>query len=585
MALDLTISTSGTGTGLVTSTFPLGLGISCPAACMAVLPGVPGSIFSLSATADPGSFFVKWTAASTPTINQVVPKTSVHVDEDFIYNNTDSDYSVDAEFQICPVITINPPGPFEYEVNTPFGPVQLVAAGGVSPYTFSIEPDYACFEILCPGATFPLGISIGASTGIISGTPTAEAVCQYIPISVTDANGCKTVVCVEMTVKPIPICYVLFGCDGRPNPIIVTNDLSQYVGNVIQILGECFTVAIAQACTGAITLNNPIITEFADCCSCNPPELYELVDCTLQTPVIITTATVLASYVDKTIKVCDFEATLTLNVFHPNISCTQGTDNVFVTQITGPTSGYVFDDTTSTANVPYVNPSAFPLVVGTSLCLAPANPFVIVGIGIDPTDIIQFFIGTTAITTPISISSSTTATFLQYLITANSLDPTIVITVVTFDLTGLTVNITIAGVTTETTITGTVITPPYMGPVTVTVPITGSCICYTVKSLGTSCNQYPAFDGVISGAFDDCVCCDPPAVEPDPPYIPTPPAIDKHTYRIPESQCDIDANKIFANAMYDQFKTDAYGMESCCPKNMNSIWIQKELSDLNKLNC
>jgi hypothetical protein len=68
-------------------------------------------------------------------------------------------------------------------------------------------------------------------------------------------------------------------------------------------------------------------------------------------------------------------------------------------------------------------------------------------------------------------------------------------------------------------------------------------------------------------------------------YEPTIPEIDKHTYRVPDSQCDIDANKTFANAMYDQFKVDAFGMEDCCPKNMNSIWIQKELSDLSKINC
>jgi hypothetical protein len=94
------------------------------------------------------------------------------------------------------------------------------------------------------------------------------------------------------------------------------------------------------------------------------------------------------------------------------------------------------------------------------------------------------------------------------------------------------------------------------------------------------------FLGTISGVFPDCECCLPQPLPPEPPpYEPTIPEIDKKTYFIRESQCDIDANKTFANAMYDIFKTEAYGMESCCPRNFNQIWIAKELSDLSKINC
>ena len=168
----------------------------------------------------------------------------------------------------------------------------------------------------------------------------------------------------------------------------------------------------------------------------------------------------------------------------------------------------------------------------------------------------------------------------------NILDPLITITL-SFGATGLDAQFQTNNNTTELDFTGVMyINDNSALPQTVTEDLIGSCICYNVKDIGACCDSTPpVFTGVIDSAWPDCTCCDPPPAEEPAPYEPTIPEIDKHTYNIAESQCDIDANKTFANAMYDIFKTDAYGMESCCPRNFNQIWIQKELSDLSKIKC
>ena len=489
----------------------------------------------------------------------------------------------------CTPITLENSGPFSIFLNELIDPITLVPVGGTGPYSFNLSPNWdGCPGGICLGATLPPGLTIGASTGIISGTPTAGSPCTYVPIQITDSNQCVSVVCIQISssVRPLPPCYLLTQCpsDVEPAPIIVTNDLSQYVGQVIQILGECFEVTLSQSCVGAVTLNNPVITAFADCCSCNPPKVYELIDCTLQTPAIITT-TPLASYVGQTIKVCEFISSPVIQIDGIPLSC--GLNELgFVTQITGPTSGTYYDGISNTIK-PYINPLTFPVSVGDQICVNPLAPFDVVSYN-GGTYLIQFFIGTTAITNQITVNSGMPIPTLQWFIDNQITYTNTTIIVNTFDtFNHLNVTITISEPITETQ-TNVIVTFPgtvYPPTVTVTDDILGQCICYTVNDLGTSCISYPPFTGVISGSFPDCVCCNPPP-EPEPPvYEPTIPEIDKHTYRVPESQCDIDANIVFAAMTYDQYKQDQYGMQSCCPFNINKIWIGKELSDLSKINC
>ena len=387
-----------------------------------------------------------------------------------------------------------------------------------------------------------------------------------------------------------PVCYELTPCPTNIEqlPIIVTNDLSAYVGQVIGILGQCFTVALAVSCNGSITLNNPIITAFVDCCSCNPPKVYELIDCTLENP-SITTTTDLSTYVGQTIKVCEFISSPVIQIDGATVICAGADEKGFITQVTGPNSGFYYESSSALIK-PYTNPLLVALVDGDQICVNSLSPFDVVSTA-GNVWMIQFFLGTTALTNPILVNDLMPISTLQDFIDAEILNANTTIIVNTFDaFNKLNVTVTITDPVDETELT-VLVTPPVTVPPaypptsTVVESITGECICYTVSDIGTSCTPFPAFTKVISGAFDDCECCDPPPSPEPVPYIPTPPEIDKHTYKVTESQCDIDANKTFANAMYDIFKTDAYGLESCCPRNFNQIWIQKELSDLSKINC
>lgn len=689
---NLTVSVSGTGTGLITSADPV---ISCPAVCGPVVLNTAFPVggpwtFELTATPAPGSYFVQWNSGPSPFF--IFPENTAFTPQIFEFNNPDIDYTVNAQFEVCPTITVTNPGPhlvsagvpitpiqlvgtggtgpytfeigscgpllccdawleggldvdvnglitgtpsvygcaecmcaggvvvtdangcfgtvcisfqqspcgpcpvisytphgpFNYTVGQPFTPVTFIPSGGVGPYTFDINPDSPCAETpACFPNILPLGMSVGAASGTLSGTPTTEALCEWIPLRITDSNQCSTTSCFRMVIEePLPTCYYLVPCFGGLT-LLVTNNFAIYLNQVVQILGQCFTVLQAPNCVGAITLPNPVITVFPDCCSCNPPTCYELRDCTGLTPVIVT-STDLSQYVGQTVKVCDFQAGLVLAINKTNvINCTvlPPTTLGFITQITGPTSGFFYEDTTGLI-LPYTNPSSFAVVAGGGSCfLIGAGPTYTLQSAVGPfTQIIQFFIGTTAITNPIPVNSSMSQNFLQYLITQNSLDPNIVLTIGYFNFSGLNVQVTITGPTTETTVTATITSSN--GESSVTEEITGSCICYTVFNTGPNCNcQNTPFTGVISGVFADCVCCDPPDL-PDPElYVPTPPEIDKHTYRVCESQCDIDANKEFASAQYDLFKQKQYGIASCCNINLDKAWIAKELSDFSKIKC
>ena len=68
-------------------------------------------------------------------------------------------------------------------------------------------------------------------------------------------------------------CYILTSCVGGINPVIVCNDLAQYVGKVIKIAscGDiCWQVAVSSNCNGSITFAGEI-TPFVNCNACLPP--------------------------------------------------------------------------------------------------------------------------------------------------------------------------------------------------------------------------------------------------------------------------------------------------------------------------
>jgi hypothetical protein len=216
-----------------------------------------------------------------------------------------------------------------------------------------------------------------------------------------------------------------------------------------------------------------------------------------------------------------------------------------------------------------------------SLDLAPYN---IAGTGTDPDITIQFFIGTTAITNSILISVTMNVTMIQYLIAVNSLDPNYIITVNSF---GSALDLTLTSlVESDEILFSCNVTEPQIPPYGVPADLNDGCICYLVTELPPCTEGAIPLTLPIDSVYPDCECCLPPPIPPQEPPIPqfVEPVVRPH-YLIPDSQCDINANTVFAAMTYDQFRQLQYGMQSCCPFNINKIWLEKEISDLSKTKC
>jgi hypothetical protein len=77
----------------------------------------------------------------------------------------------------CPVITVNPATLPDGVVGTPYSQT-VSAVGGTAPYTFTVS-----------SGVLPNGLTLNASSGVISGTPTSAGTFNFT-ITATDANGC-----------------------------------------------------------------------------------------------------------------------------------------------------------------------------------------------------------------------------------------------------------------------------------------------------------------------------------------------------------------------------------------------------------
>lgn len=105
-----------------------------------------------------------------------------------------------------------------------------------------------------------------------------------------------------------PICFVLTDCSTNPHaPVIVTNDLSIHIGQIINIdtFGNiCWSVAVSPSCINSVTIaDDAIITPYDDCCSCQQLPCYQLTVCSgqidIHSPII--TKTDLSLYIGKVI--------------------------------------------------------------------------------------------------------------------------------------------------------------------------------------------------------------------------------------------------------------------------------------------
>jgi hypothetical protein len=79
---------------------------------------------------------------------------------------------------VCPVITVNPPTLPNGTVGIAYSQI-ISASGGTSPYTFSVS-----------SGALPTGLILNATTGAITGTPTAAGTFDFT-ITATDATGCS----------------------------------------------------------------------------------------------------------------------------------------------------------------------------------------------------------------------------------------------------------------------------------------------------------------------------------------------------------------------------------------------------------
>lgn len=78
-------------------------------------------------------------------------------------------------------------------INAPYAGATFTATGGTQPYTFT-------------ATGLPPGLSIGASTGMISGTPTAVAGSPYsVKVTVTDKNSTTATATISIAISSLPL--------------------------------------------------------------------------------------------------------------------------------------------------------------------------------------------------------------------------------------------------------------------------------------------------------------------------------------------------------------------------------------------
>ena len=90
--------------------------------------------------------------------------------------------------QICPVITLAPATPATGTVGTAYSQT-ITASGGATAYTFAVA-----------SGTLPAGLTLNASTGVVSGTPTTQ-ISSNVTLRATDANGCQATLAVTFAIS------------------------------------------------------------------------------------------------------------------------------------------------------------------------------------------------------------------------------------------------------------------------------------------------------------------------------------------------------------------------------------------------
>jgi len=149
----------------------------------------------------------------------------------------------------CTVCTINltttslPGGQVGTNYNQP-----LTTTGGTMPYAYTVS-----------AGTLPAGLTLNPTTGVITGTPTAEATSTFT-IKVTDAKSCTDVAALIITISAQPVCSLVATaapstCNAATNTYTVTGTVSatNTTGN------QSLTIAVGSVNTVVtLTGNGPV---------------------------------------------------------------------------------------------------------------------------------------------------------------------------------------------------------------------------------------------------------------------------------------------------------------------------------------
>jgi large repetitive protein len=141
----------------------------------------------------------------------------------------------------CPVITVNPATLPNGVLGTPYSQT-VSAVGGTAPYTFTVS-----------SGALPNGLTLNATSGVISGTPTAAGTFNFI-ITATDANSCPGSRPYTIGIAGAPGCPVITVHPATLPPGVIGTPYSQTVSATGGTAPYTFTVS-SGALPPGLTLN------------------------------------------------------------------------------------------------------------------------------------------------------------------------------------------------------------------------------------------------------------------------------------------------------------------------------------------
>jgi hypothetical protein len=141
----------------------------------------------------------------------------------------------------CPVITVNPPTLPAGVIGTPYNQT-ISATGGTAPYTFTIT-----------SGALPNGLTLNATTGVISGTPTTAGQFSFT-ITATDANSCPGSRPYSIVIPVVPSCPFITVNPATLPPAVIGTPYSQTISATGGTPPYTFTVS-SGALPPGLTLN------------------------------------------------------------------------------------------------------------------------------------------------------------------------------------------------------------------------------------------------------------------------------------------------------------------------------------------